>query len=111
MKRFGLPKESLLGKPYEYSRVYRKGNRLKGQGFSLIFLTNDFSHSRLGISVHRLIRGAVHRNRIKRIIREVFRLHFDLFPESCDIVFTVAPGFSFHKADTVREAVAGLAKR
>jgi ribonuclease P protein component len=111
VKKFGLPKESLLRKPYEYSRVYRKGNRLKGKGFSLIFLANDLSHSRLGISVHRLIRGAVHRNRIKRIVREVYRLHFDLFPKSCDIVFTVAPGFSLLKADAVREAVAGLEER
>ena len=111
MKRFGLPKESLLRKPYEYSRVYSKGNRLKGKGFSLIFLANDLSHSRLGISVHRLIRGAVHRNRIKRIVREAYRQHCDLFPRSCDIVFTVAPGFSLHKSDAVREAVSGLAER
>ena len=77
----------------------------------MIFLANDLSRSRLGISVHRLIRGAVPRNRIKRIIREIFRLHSDLFPRSCDIVFTVAPDFSLQKAEAVREAVAGLAGR
>lgn len=111
MKRFGLPKESLLRKPHEFACVYKKGNRLKGKGFSLIFLANNLAHSRLGISVHRLIRGTVRRNRIKRIIREIFRLHRDIFPGASDIVFTVAPDFSLQKPEAVREAVACLAKR
>ncbi|MCL7487122.1 MAG: ribonuclease P protein component [Desulfobulbaceae bacterium] len=91
--------------------MYKKGRRLKGKGFSLIFLANDLSRSRLGISVHRLIRGAVRRNRMKRIIREIYRLHQDLFPGSCDIVFTVAPDFRLRNAEDVRQAVAGLAGR
>ena len=108
MNGFGLPKERLLRKSQEFSRVYRSGSRLRGKGFSLVFLANNRTYSRLGISVHRLIRGAVRRNRFKRIIRENFRLHRELFPSSCDIVFTVAPGFTMHTADAVREALAGL---
>lgn len=75
--------------------MYRQGRRLHGAGFSLLFLSNDLPASRLGISVHRLIRGAVRRNRIKRMFREVFRLHRDTFPPSCDIVITVRPDFSW----------------
>ena len=111
MRRFGLPKEKLLRNTQEFSRVYRKGSRQRGKGFSLVFLANDFSYSRLGISVHRLIRGAVRRNRIKRIIRENFRLHQELFPRSCDIVFTVAPDFNLHQTEDVRKALVGLADR
>lgn len=111
MKGFGLPKERLLRKSLEFSRVYRQGSRLRGQGFSLVFLANDLPYSRLGISVHRMIRGAVRRNRIKRIVRESYRLHRDLFPISCDIVFTVAPGFSIRKTEGVSKAVAGLTDR
>lgn len=108
MKGFGLSRESLLRKPHEYSRVYRKGSRLKGEGFSLIYLANDLSYSRLGISVHRLVRGAVRRNRIKRIVRELFRLHRELFPGSSDIVFTVSPDFALTGPDAVRDVLAGL---
>ena len=111
MKKFGLPKTSLLRKPKEFTRVYRQGRRLKGAGFSLIFLANDHSGSRLGISVHRMLRGAVRRNRIKRIVREVFRLNRDLFPQASDIVFTVGPNFQLSSAKAVHQAVAGLAAR
>ena len=109
MTRFGLPKESLLRKPREFAQVYRNGRRLKGAGFSLVYLTNGLSENRLGISVHRMLRGVVRRNRIKRIVREVFRRHRDLFPPSSDIVFTVGPYFKLNSTGSVRKAVAGLA--
>ena len=111
MKGLGLPKERLLRKSQEFSHVYKNGDRLRGKGFSLIFLANDFAYSRLGISVNRRIRGAVNRNRIKRIIRENFRLHQELFPNSCDVVFTVAPDFSIKTVDAVKEALQGVSKK
>ena len=111
MKGLGLPKERLLKKSQEFSRVYKSGSRLRGKGFSLIFKANNLTYSRLGISVNRRIRGAVYRNRIKRIIKENFRLHHELFPNSCDIVFTVAPDFSMETVDAVKEALQGLPGR
>ncbi len=105
MKRFGLPKDDLLRKSREFAQVYRKGRRLQGAGFSLLFLANNLTASRLGISVHRLIRGAVRRNRIKRMFREVFRLHRDVFPQSCDIVVTVRPDFACPATSLLQAAV------
>jgi ribonuclease P protein component len=64
--------------------------------------------SRLGISVHRKVGNAVRRNRIKRIVRETFRLHREIFPQSSDIVFTVRPEFSLDGMHAVRAAVSGL---
>ncbi|MCI5143985.1 MAG: hypothetical protein D3923_00320, partial [Candidatus Electrothrix sp. AR3] len=49
--------------------------------------------------------------RIKRIIRETFRLHKQIFPHSNDIVFAVRPGFSLNSMQAVRAAVAGLTGR
>jgi ribonuclease P protein component len=105
VKRFGLPKDDLLRKSREFAQVYRKGRRLQGAGFSLLFLANNLTASRLGISVHRLIRGAVRRNRIKRMFREVFRLHRDVFPQSCDIVVTVRPDFACPATSLLQAAV------
>jgi ribonuclease P protein component len=88
--------------------VYRQGRRLRGPGFALIFMSNGLPGNRLGISVHKVIRGAVRRNRIKRMIREVFRLRRDLFPQGCDIVFTVSPDFRFTSTGSLQTAVADL---
>ncbi len=93
--------------------MYRNGARLYGKGFTLVYLRdeqadNRLSGSRLGISVPRKVGNAVQRNRIKRIIREAFRLHWEVFPRCSDIVFAVRPGFPLTGMQAVRDAVAVL---
>lgn len=110
MKRFGLPKKCLLRKAREFEAVYRRGRRIRGKGFSLIFLPNQQQYNRLGISVHGKVRGAVRRNRIKRIIRESFRLHRESFPPASDIVFTVRPDFSLQSPEAIRMEIARVVR-
>ncbi len=77
----------------------------------MIFAVNNVGRSRLGISVQKKTGKAVQRNRIKRIIRESFRLNREQFPEGCDVVLTVRPGFSFFSPAGVLAAVTGLVQR
>jgi len=111
MKRFGLPKVCLLRKNGEFNRVYSQGNRLHGKGFSLIFAANQVGFNRLGISVQKKTGNAVHRNRIKRIIRETFRLHREKFPINNDVVLTVRPGFSLRSPADVLLALTDLVQK
>ena len=60
--------------------------------------------------MHRKIRGAVKRNRLKRIIRESFRLWQKHYPVGADIVFAVRPDFSYLHPEDIRRAVALLPK-
>ena len=120
MKKCRLDKSCLLRKTREYNLVYRNGRRLRGKGFMLVCLQHkgmDYAGTigaqgaalrRLGISVQRKTGNAVRRNRIKRIIRETFRLYPHIFPEASDIVFAVRPDFSLHGMHAVRAAVAEL---
>ncbi len=71
----------------------------------MIFMSNEESFNRLGISVHRKIGDAARRNRIKRLIREVFRLNRDLFPQSCDVVFTIRPEFAINSLPDMQASV------
>jgi len=120
MREFSLPKDSLLRKPKEYNLVYRKGKRIQGNNFSLIFTPNTKSINRLGISIHGQLKGAVRRNRIKRIIREFFRTNRNFIAlkdeKGCpsmtvDIVFTVRKGFHLNSPTEVVNAVFGLLAR
>ena len=108
MKRFGLPKTALIQSSREFEYVYRHGRRLHGQGFSLIVAENELGWNRLGISVGRKTGKAVVRNRIKRIIRESFRLNRQCFPEGCDIVVTVRPEFILPSPGEFLQAVVKL---
>jgi ribonuclease P protein component len=52
-------------------------------------MDNGSGRRRLGLSVSSRVGNSVARNRIKRLLREVFRLNKDSFPESSDIFVTV----------------------
>jgi len=117
MNPLSLPKIYLLRKKSEFDRVYRHGKRVHGEHFSLILLPNDLDHNRIGISIHGQLRGAVKRNRIKRVIREFFRVNRDFLqeenPESrklpaMDIVITVRRGFIPEKPSDFAAVVSRL---
>ena len=52
---------------------------------------NDLSHPRLGISIGRPVGTAAVRNRIKRLLRESFRLMQHDWPRGYDVVVIVRP--------------------
>lgn len=58
---------------YEFSRVYRKGRHLNGNTIILHYMKRPGSELRVGIAVSRRLKGAVKRNRVKRLLRESFR--------------------------------------
>lgn len=105
--RLTLPKTALLCKPKEFQAVYRNGKRLRGKEFSLIFMPNGLNTNRLGISVHG-VKKAVARNRIKRIIREFYRLNRQFISPSSDIVFAVRKNFPPATPQEVEHAVMQL---
>ena len=87
MGNFTFKREERISKKRDFERVLKDGRRFKGKGFTLIVLRrNDLSHRRIGIIVSRKVRGAVKRNRTKRLVREFFRLNKDRFPPSSDII-------------------------
>jgi ribonuclease P protein component len=117
MNPLSLPKTYLLSKKSEYDNVYRRGKRVHGENFNLILLPNNLEYNRLGISIHGQLKGAVKRNRIKRIIREFFRLNRHFLQEkssrscelpSMDIVITVRKGFKLEKVSDVAATISSL---
>lgn len=110
MKKRSLPKTACIKKPWEYREIYSKGQRLRGDHFSLIWRASDLAEARLGISIHG-VGQAVRRNRLKRIIREFFRLHRHLIVPPVDLVFTVRDGFVPASPAAVAEAVRRLLAR
>jgi len=53
---------------------------------------NGVGHTRLGITVSRRIGGAVIRNRIKRLFREIFRRSLGEIPARLDIIVNAKSG-------------------
>jgi len=75
---------------FERFRTLRRETTKTSRGpFTLIRLPNDLDITRIGIRVGRKIGKAHVRNRIKRLIREVYRQNKNAFPPSSDLLIIV----------------------
>lgn len=82
---FGFSPQRRLKKPADYKKVFAKPVKSSDTYFTLLAIQNDLNHSRLGLAIaKKSIKKAVHRNIIKRTVRENFRLQENL--GSIDIV-------------------------
>jgi ribonuclease P protein component len=69
------PRKIRLLTPFDFQTVYRNARRYTCYKSIVLVRMNGQSHPRLGISLaKKIVPNAVHRNRIKRAIRESFRL-------------------------------------
>jgi ribonuclease P protein component len=66
--------------------IYNQGVWRSSKHFTTVTCVNTQGIKRLGITVTKKTGNAVKRNRIKRLIREFFRLNKSMFPEGHDVV-------------------------
>ena len=71
---------------YEFRRLYSKGKSAATARMAVYCRKNNSQTSRLGITVSTKIGKAVHRNRIRRRFREIFRLHKEQLAGGYDII-------------------------
>ena len=80
-----------LARKADFDAVYRHGKRRSNSHFIVFLKANDLPLSRFGFSIKRDLGGAVVRNRIRRRIREVVRLHRQEISAGWDIVIHPKP--------------------
>lgn len=73
-KKYIFPKAQRILKRAEYQSVLQRGTRSFTNHFILFYLPNSKSTHRLGLIVSRKAGKSVQRNRLKRVLREYFRL-------------------------------------
>src|SRR5439155_16608742 len=91
MKRYDFPKRRRVRKRDEFSAVFDNGIRQSRGPLVAVAMPTDKPSPRFGLSVPRRVGTAPRRNRIKRLLRESFRLMQHDFPRSYDIVIVVRP--------------------
>jgi ribonuclease P protein component len=83
---FGYPRTASLRHPAEFTALRRQGKRMAARFFQSQYRLTDGAEARLGMAVSRRVsKRAVVRNRIRRVIRESFRLHRARLP-ACDVL-------------------------
>jgi ribonuclease P protein component len=75
LNNFGLKKTHKILDRSEFLRLSKSGKKIQDHYFIAVFMPGESLWSRLGITVSKRVGNAVVRNRVKRIIREWFRMN------------------------------------
>jgi len=108
MKRHSFRKSERILKKKDFSAAYDKGKRLSSANFIVFLHPNESGIPRLGVTVSKKVGEAVKRNRIKRLLREFFRLNKDRLPPGQDVVIVARKDTSTKKYDEVRRELETL---
>lgn len=72
----GFPRHVRLTAAKEYKKVFAEGRRVTSAGLVMLYRENGRDDARLGLAISKKhVKYAVHRNTVKRQVREFFRRH------------------------------------
>ena len=75
-----------LKKNKEFLEVYQKGDSFANKYLVMYVLKNNTIKNRLGISISKKVGNSVKRNRLRRLIKENYRLSEEKYQKGLDIV-------------------------
>jgi ribonuclease P protein component len=109
-RALALPKSSRVVRRGDFQRAYKLGARSRGEILVVVAVPNGLDRPRVGLSVGKVVwRGAVQRNRVRRVFREAFRLSQHDLPSGFDLILIPArpklePELEATRAELVRHA-------
>lgn len=77
---------SRIRSPADFKAIYGGKRSIRNRDLTIYHRAAPGGAARLGLSVGRRLGNAVVRNRIKRVLREVFRIHGGAIPAALDLV-------------------------
>ena len=92
MVTYKFNRESRLLTPGQFQAVFKNATRFSSKHFTVLITPTTKQEKRLGLAIaKKRVKLAVQRNRMKRLVRESFRLKRNELPE-IDIVVMVKSG-------------------
>ena len=91
-----------LRKNSEFQTVFKQGKSKGNKHFVMYVLKNGSEKNLLGISVSKKVGNSVIRHKIKRLLKESYRLHENMFNSGLNIVIIARKGsdeLDFHQTE------------
>ncbi len=114
LKIWGFPnmvKEGRIVKNREYKKVYAKGRYYSSRNAVLYVLKNENNKKRVGYSVSKKVGNAVVRNKIKRRLREIYRLNQHRIKHEVDMILVARRGIGDLNFQQMEKSILSLYKR
>ena len=106
-----MQRQFRLRRSADFDRVRAEGRRWQQGLLAISVAPNDLSHNRFGFVTSRRLGGAVVRNRVRRVLREVVRQSQHALKPGFDITIVARNEIVGQPYSNVRLALEGLLKR
>ena len=114
MSRLSFGPDARVASKDDFDRVFAKGRKFVNRDLLLWMIRREGAAAggaRLGLSVSRKVGGAVRRSRLKRLLREAFRLERGRLEEGCDLVVYPRPGCRWKGLNDAQGALMDLCRK
>ncbi|HVT62141.1 MAG TPA: ribonuclease P protein component [Legionellaceae bacterium] len=96
-----------LLKKTDYDHVFEHAKKMASPHFTFLYRDNSLGHARLGLALSKKMIAKAHdRSRIKRLIRETFRVHQHL--ASIDVIVLAKPRLAHIQNTELRQDLEAL---
>lgn len=106
-----FPRSARICRKTDFQEVFSKGVRWSTRHLRAVVHEAGREESRLGLAVSRKVGNAVVRNRLKRRLREIFRVERSKAPVTRDLILIPRPGCSDLDFEKLKLEVVDLISR
>ena len=108
MSAFSLTKAVRLLRRADFQRLSKYGRTVHRDHFVVTCCRNSLGNPRLGVTVSKKVGCAVVRNRIKRLVREYFRLNKAQFDKAYDMNVIARSGAARLSSQEINQTLASV---
>lgn len=94
-----------------FRSIYKNGKSSANKLLVMYFRKNGYDYNRLGITVSKKIGNSVERNRVKRLIKESYRINHTSYKCGYDIIFIARLSIKNTSFENVESALKHLMKK
>ena len=81
-----MNKEKTIKKNHQFRWIIKKGKKANKKTVRVFIINNKDNKNKLGIAIKKNIKSAILRNRVKRVIREIYRLEENKLKKKFNII-------------------------
>lgn len=111
MRKYTLPRAILIKKRADFQRVYQKGKTLSNRMLVVYVFQEGALANRVGFAAGKKLGSAPVRNRVKRLLRESYRLHRREIREGHALLLVGRKAATAAKRQDVERALLDLLRR
>ena len=108
---FELGRNKILRGKNEFNKVHSKGHSLANREMVLYILEDENLNGKVGFAAGKKLGCAVIRNRVKRILREAYRLNQHNIKKNCAIILVGRKNLVAAKCDVAIKSLKDICKR